>query len=164
MKIVANVENTVFRNTENGYSVLSLSYNKKKITAVGILSEVFEGQTLELDGEFIVNKKFGEQFEIHNAKVVEPTTLPAIEKYLSSGLIYGIGPVTARKIVEEFGEDTLTVLEFNPMRLSKIKGISKQKAVEISNAYNEMKEMQNVIMFLQGHFISTNMAIKIFNI
>ncbi|MBO5954435.1 MAG: hypothetical protein J6Q13_00520, partial [Clostridia bacterium] len=62
MKIVANVENTVFRNAENGYSVLSLSYNKKKITAVGILSEVFEGQTLELEGEFIVNKKFGEQF------------------------------------------------------------------------------------------------------
>ena len=164
MKIVANVENTVFRNAENGYSVLSLSYNKKRITAVGILSEVFEGQTLELEGEFVVNKKFGEQFSINQAKVVEPTTLPAIEKYLASGLIYGIGPVTAKKIVEEFGEDTLTILEFNPVKLSKIRGISKQKAVEISNAYNEMKEMQNVIMFLQSHFISTNMAIKIFNI
>ena len=88
MKIVANVENTVFRNADNGYSVLSLSYNKKRITAVGTLSEVFEGQTLELEGEFIVNKKFGEQFEIHEMKVVEPTTLPAIEKYLSSGLIF----------------------------------------------------------------------------
>ena len=90
MKIVATVENTIFRNAENGYSVLSLSFNKKRITAVGVLSEVFEGQTLELDGDYIVNKKFGEQFQFTEARVVEPTTLPAIEKYLASGLIYGI--------------------------------------------------------------------------
>ena len=164
MKLVANVENTVFRNEENGYSVLSLSYDKKRITAVGTVPEVFEGQTLELEGEFIVNKKFGEQFRIDSAKVVEPTTLPAIEKYLASGLIYGIGPVTAKKIVDEFKEDTLTILEYNPMKLAKIRGISKEKAILISNAYNDMKEMQNVIMFLQSHYITTNMAIKIYNI
>lgn len=164
MKITASVVNIVFRNTENGYTVLSLAYNNKNLTAVGTLPEVFEGQTLELDGEFTVNKKFGEQFKINEAKVVEPTTLPAIEKYLSSGLIYGIGPVTAKKIVEEFKEDTLAVLEFNPVKLSKIKGISKQKAMEISNAYNDVKEMQNVVMFLQTHYITTNMAIRIFNI
>ena len=164
MKIIATVESTVFRNEENGYSVINVSYNKKRLTAVGTIPEVFEGQTLELDGEFVVNKKFGEQFSITEAKVVEPTTLPAIEKYLASGLIYGIGPVTAKKIVDAFGEDTLTVLEFNPVQLSRVKGISKQKAIEISNAYNDMKEMQNVIMFLQSHFITTNMAIKIFNI
>lgn len=164
MKIVANVENTVFRNAENGYSVLNLSYERKKITAVGIIPEVFEGQTLEIEGDFIVNKKFGEQFQIESCKVVEPTTLPAIEKYLASGLIYGIGPVTAKKIVDEFREDTLTVLEFNPSKLSRIRGISKQKAIEISNAYNEMKDMQDVVMFLQSHYISTNLAIKIYNI
>ena len=164
MKIVASVENTVFRNAENGYSVINVSYNKKRLTAVGTIPEVFEGQTLELDGEFIVNKKFGEQFQITDAKVVEPTTAPAIEKYLASGLIYGIGPVTAKKIVDEFGEDTLSIMEFNPIKLAKIRGISKQKALEISNAYNEMKEMQTVIMFLQSHSITTNMAIKIFNI
>jgi len=161
---VANVENTVFRNAENSYSVLNLSYDKKRITAVGNLPEVFEGQTLELEGEFTVHKKFGEQFLVNEARVIEPTTLPAIEKYLASGLIYGIGPVTAKKIVNEFKEDTLPILEFNPMKLAKIRGISKQKAIEISNAYNEMKEMQNVIMFLQSHYITTNMAIKIFNI
>ena len=164
MKIVASVENTVFRNAENGYSVINVSYNKKRLTCVGTIPEVFEGQTLEIDGEFIVNKKFGEQFQITEAKVVEPTTAPAIEKYLASGLIYGIGPVTAKKIVDEFGEDTLSIMEFNPIKLAKIRGISKQKALEISNAYNEMKEMQTVIMFLQSHSITTNMAIKIFNI
>ena len=164
MKIVGTVENIVFRNPENGYTVLGLIYNNKKLTAVGTLPEVYEGQTLQLDGEFVVNKKFGEQYSVKEAKVVEPTTLPAIEKYLSSGLIYGIGPVTAKRIVDEFKQDTLAVLEFNPIKLSKIKGISKQKAIDISNAYNEMKEMQNAIMFLQSHFISTNTAIKIFNI
>jgi len=164
MKIVASVDNTVFRNAENGYSVINVSYNKKRLTCVGTIPEVFEGQTLELNGEFIVNKKFGEQFQITEAKVVEPTTAPAIEKYLASGLIYGIGPVTAKKIVDEFGEDTLSIMEFNPIKLAKIRGISKQKALEISNAYNEMKEMQTVIMFLQSHSITTNMAIKIFNI
>ena len=136
MKIVGTVENIVFRNPENGYTVLGLIYNNKKLTAVGTLPEVYEGQTLQLDGEFVVNKKFGEQYSVKETKVVEPTTLPAIEKYLSSGLIYGIGPVTAKRIVDEFKQDTLAVLEFNPIKLSKIKGISKQKAIEISNAYN----------------------------
>lgn len=164
MKIVGNVENTVFRNVDNGYSVINLSYNNKKLTVVGNLPEVYEGQTLELEGNFVVNKKFGEQFQVSEGKVVEPTTLPAIEKYLASGLIYGVGPVTAKKIVEEFGQDTLTIMEFNPIKLSKVKGISRQKAIEISNAYNEMKEMQNVIMFLQTNQITTNMAIKIYNI
>lgn len=164
MKIVGNVENTVFRNAENGYSVINLSYDKKRLTVVGTLPEVYEGQTLELEGNFVVNKKFGEQFQVTEGKVVEPTTLPAIEKYLASGLIYGVGPVTAKKIVEQFGEDTLTVMEFNPVQLSKVKGISRQKAIEISNAYNEMKDMQNVIMFLQTNQITTNMAIKIYNI
>ena len=164
MKIVGTVENIVFRNPENGYTVLGLIYNNKKLTAVGNIPEVYEGQTLELDGEFVVNKKFGEQYKVTDVKVVEPTTLPAIEKYLSSGLIYGVGPVTAKRIVDEFKEDTLAIMEFNPVKLSKVKGISKQKAIEISNAYNEMKGMQNAIMFLQSHFISTNMAIKIFNI
>ncbi len=164
MKIVGTVENTVFRNAENGYSVINLSYNNKRLTIVGNIPEVYEGQTLEMEGEFVVNKKFGEQFKVDEAKIVEPTTLPAIEKYLSSGLIYGIGPITAKKIVEEFKEDTLDILEFAPQKLSKIRGISKQKAIEISNAYNEMKDMQNVIMFLQSHYITTNTAIKIFNI
>ncbi len=164
MKIVGNVENTVFRNPDNGYSVVNLSYNNKKITVVGAIPEVYEGQMLELVGDFVVNKKFGEQFKVDEAKIVEPTTLPAIEKYLSSGLISGIGPVTAKKIVEEFGADTLEILAFNPVKLSKVRGISKQKALEISNAYNEMKGMQSTIMFLQSHYITTNMAIKIYNI
>lgn len=164
MKITGTVENIVFRNADNGYSVVNLSCDKKRVTAVGNFPELYEGQTVELTGDYIVNKKFGEQFKADDISIVEPTSLSAIEKYLSSGLIYGIGPVTAKKIVDEFGTDTLAVLEFNPIKLSKIRGISKQKAIEISNNYNDMKEMQNVIMFLQSHYISTNLAIKIYNV
>lgn len=164
MKITGTVENIVFRNADNGYSVVNLSCDKKRVTAVGNFPELYEGQTVELTGDYVVNKKFGEQFKADEISIVEPTSLSAIEKYLSSGLIYGIGPVTAKKIVDEFGTDTLAVLEFNPIKLSKIRGISKQKAIEISNNYNEMKEMQNVIMFLQSHYISTNLAIKIYNV
>lgn len=164
MKITGTVENIVFRNTDNGYSVVNLSCDKKRVTAVGNFPELYEGQTVELTGDYVVNKKFGEQFKADEISIVEPTSLSAIEKYLSSGLIYGIGPVTAKKIVDEFGTDTLAVLEFNPIKLSKIRGISKQKAIEISNNYNDMKEMQNVIMFLQSHYISTNLAIKIYNV
>lgn len=164
MKITGTVENIVFRNADNGYSVVNLSFDKKRVTAVGNFPELYEGQTVELTGDYVVNKKFGEQFKADEISIVEPTSLSAIEKYLSSGLIYGIGPVTAKKIVDEFGTDTLAVLEFNPIKLSKIRGISKQKAIEISNNYNDMKEMQNVIMFLQSHYISTNLAIKIYNV
>ena len=164
MKITGTVENIVFRNADNGYSVVNLSCDKKRVTAVGNFPELYEGQTVELTGDYVVNKKFGEQFKADEISIVEPTSLSAIEKYLSSGLIYGIGPVTAKKIVDEFGTDTLAVLEFNPIKLSKIRGISKQKAIEISNNYNDMKEMQNVIMFLQSHYISTNLAIKIYNV
>ena len=87
MKIVANVENTIFRNTENGYTVLSLAYNNKTLTAVGTIPEVFEGQTLELHGEFIVNKKFGEQFKIDTFEKLMPENAAALEKYLASGTI-----------------------------------------------------------------------------
>ena len=123
MKITATVDNTTFRNAENGYSVLSLTCNKKRLTAVGIVPEVFEGQTLELEGEFVVNKKFGEQFRIDSAKVIEPTTLPAIEKYLASGIIKGVGLATAKKLVKKFGEETIEVIRNTPERLIEVKGM-----------------------------------------
>ena len=110
MKITGTVENIVFRNADNGYSVVNLSFDKKRVTAVGNFPDLYEGQTVELTGDYVVNKKFGEQFKADEISIVEPTSLSAIEKYLSSGLIYGIGPVTAKKIVDEFGTDTLAVL------------------------------------------------------
>lgn len=166
MELQGIIEEIIFRNEDNGYTVAVLSHNENGFdeytTIVGTLSDAKVGQCYKLNGK-IVNSKYGEQFAFSTAEVIYPNTLSGIKKYLSSGLIKGIGPVTAGLIVNEFKKDTLTVIEYCPEKLAKIRGISIKKAIAISEAFNEIKKMQNSVMFLQSYNISTNMAIKIFN-
>lgn len=164
MKLVGTIEDIIFRNEENNYTVLIINSNKQNITAVGKFPQVNEGLSVELEGQYTTNNKYGEQFSVQEVKVLQPSSCLAIERYLSSGIIKGIGPVTAKKIVDKFKTDTLSIIELNPMKLAEIKGISKEKAFEIGNAYAECKVMQDAVMFLQSHSISTNLALKIFNI
>ena len=164
MKVIGTIEDIIFRNDTNNYTVLAVKVDSKIITVVGKFPQVSAGLGLELEGEMITNSKYGEQFNAKEIVVLQPTNSIAIERYLSSGIIKGIGPVTAKKIVEHFGADTLTILEYNPLRLSEIKGISKAKAIEIGETYQDCKVMQEAVMFLQGHSISTNMALKIYNV
>ncbi|MBE7074765.1 MAG: ATP-dependent RecD-like DNA helicase [Clostridiales bacterium] len=166
MIINGTIEEIIFRNDDNGYTVAVLSHKDNGFdeytTIVGILPDARVGQCLKLEGK-IINSKYGKQFSFTNAEIVYPSSISGIKKYLSSGLIKGIGPVTAGLIVDEFKNDTLTIIEYSPDKLAKIKGISKNKALQISQAYNDIKKMQNSVMFLQEYNISTNMAIKIFN-
>ncbi|MBQ8431059.1 MAG: ATP-dependent RecD-like DNA helicase, partial [Clostridia bacterium] len=164
MKVIGTIEDIIFRNDTNNYTVLAVKVDSKIITVVGKFPQVSAGLGLELEGEMITNSKYGEQFNAKEIVVLQPTNSIAIERYLSSGIIKGIGPVTAKKIVEHFGADTLTILEYNPLRLSEIKGISKAKAIEIGETYQDCKVMQEAVMFLQSHSISTNMALKIYNV
>ena len=164
MKLVGTIEDIIFRNEENNYTVLVINSNNKLITAVGKFPQVHEGLSVELEGQSSINSKYGEQFSVQEVKVLQPSSSLAIERYLSSGIIRGVGPVTAKKIVDKFKSDTLAIIELNPMRLAEIKGISKEKAFEIGNAYAECRVMQEAIMFLQSHSISTNLALKIFAI
>ncbi len=164
MKIIGTIDSVIFRNEQNNYTVLVLDSNGKKITAVGKFPQVSEGLSLELEGQSSVNSRYGEQFSVQEVKVLQPSSALAIERYLSSGIIKGIGPVTAKKIVDKFKGDTLSIIELNPMRLAEIKGISKDKAYDIGLAYNECRQMQQAVMFLQSHSISTNMALRIFDI
>lgn len=164
MKLIGTIENIIFRNDSNNYTVLAVKSDNRVFTVVGKFPQVNAGQGLELEGELTVNSKYGEQFNAKEIKVLNPTNSIAIERYLSSGIIKGIGPVTAKKIVDKFGTDTLAILEYNPMRLAEIRGISKEKASEIGDAYQGCKVMQEAIMFLQSHSISTSMALKIYNI
>lgn len=164
MKLIGTIEDIVFRNEENNYTVLILSSNNQRITAVGKFPHVSAGLSVELEGQYAVNNKYGEQFSVQEVKVLQPSSCLAIERYLSSGIIKGIGPVTAKKIVDKFKADTLAIIELNPMRLAEIKGISKDKAFQIGNAYAECHVMQEAVMFLQSHSISTSLALKIFNI
>lgn len=163
MKIFATIKDIIFRNNENGYTVLSAHVNNKPTTIVGRFPMVYAGLSIECVGNYCTNAKYGEQFAATEVVVSKPNSLPAVEKYLASGLIRGVGEVTARKIVEHFKHDTLDIMEYNPMRLAEIRGISRSKAAEIASSLLKLKDMQQAIIFLQSHNISTNLAIKIFN-
>ena len=163
MKISGCVEDLIFKNAANGYTVLNIDYNGNLLTCVGKTLDVNVGQDVELEGNFVKNNKFGEQFAFTSIEVLKPKSLESIKKYLASGLIKGIGPVTAEAIVNKFKEDTLNVLEYAPDRLSEVRGISAKKASEIGQYYNDIKKMQEAVIFLQQYDISTNMSVKIFN-
>lgn len=163
MKLFGTVENIVYRNSDNNYTVLDLDSDGVLHTVVGKFPELHAGLYLELDGDFMMNTKYGEQFVASGVIVSQPQNLDAIEKYLASGLIRGVGEVTAHKIVTKFKQDTLDIMQYNPMRLAEIRGISRQKAQEIASSFSEVKMMQSSLIFLQSHNISTNMALKIFD-
>lgn len=163
MKISGNVEDIIFKNAANGYTVLNIDFNGNLLTCVGKAVNINVGEDVELEGNFVKNQKFGEQFAFTEISVTKPKSLESIKKYLSSGLIRGIGPVTAENIVEKFKEDTLSILEYAPARLSEVRGISNKKAMEIGEYYLDIKKMQEAVIFLQGYDISTNLSVKIYN-
>lgn len=164
MVVKGSVVSIIFQNKENGYTVAKIDSNGEKITMVGKMPAIFEGQNVIAEGRFMTNNKWGEQFSVESVQIEKPTSKESIERYLSSGLITGIGPITAKKIVDKFGTDTLDIIEFDPLKLTTVSGVSAKKAAEISHAFLNLKQMQDTVMFLQEYNISVNMAVKIFNI
>lgn len=164
MILEGTIEEIIFRNDDNGYTVAVLEHNEQYSTVVGKFLSINIGENVRLVGEFVTNQKYGEQFSFTSSEVVFPSTVEGIEKYLASGLIKGVGPVTAKAIVKEFKEDTLEIIEMFPERLEKIRGISKNKAREISECIGKFKSLQNTMIFLQSYNITTNLALKIFEI
>ena len=163
MKIAGIVEDIVYRNIENGYTVFNLDKDGILVTCVGKCAAISVGEYVEVDGDYTKNAKFGEQFAFINIKAVKPKSIEGIKKYLSSGLIKGIGPVTAEAIVEKFREETFNIIELAPERLTEIKGVSIKKANEIAQTFSELKKLQDAVMFLQEYGITVNLAVKIFN-
>lgn len=163
MEIEGIVEEIIFRNEENGYTVFLFDAEDKLLTLVGFFININVGENLKCSGEF-KNTKYGLQFQVKNYESIAPRTENGIIRYLSSGLIKGVGPVTAEAIVKKFKNNTLEVIEFNPEKLVEIRGISKKKAEIISASLIEVKEMQNAMIFLQGYNITSNLALKIFEI
>ena len=160
--IIGFVEAIVFRSDDTGYTVSKINFNKQTITAVGTVPFIKEGQNVKLKGEWIVHKQFGKQFKIEEFEEILPTSVEAIEKYLSAGVIYGIGPVTAKKIVNHFGEDTFNIMENNIERLMEVDGIGKKKFGIIYESYIEQKDLKDIIMFFQSHGVSNNQCLKIY--
>ncbi|MDD4815869.1 MAG: ATP-dependent RecD-like DNA helicase [Clostridia bacterium] len=164
MQIEGEIESIIFNNESNGYTVARLLHNNENTVIVGKFFKIACGEKVRLNGEFVTNQKFGEQFAFETFEIVYPTTVNGIKKFLGSGLIKGVGPVTAQNIVAKFGEDSLNVIEFQPDSLAKVSGISAKKAKVINEYFYNYKNVQNIIIFLSEYNISTNLALKIYTV
>lgn len=164
MTITGSIEEIRFVNEENGFHILVLDVGGESIIAVGTFPPVSEGEILTLTGEFVVHPKFGKQFKCVSVQKRSPNTLDGIFRFLSSGLIKGIGPKTAENIINKFSEKSLEVLELSPQKLATIKGISLKRAQEFSEEYKKHMAAQNALIFLQSKGISLNFALKIFKV
>ena len=162
-KITGIIEHIIFRNEENGYTVFSLIQDQEELTCVGFFAHIEEGMGIEAAGSFIDHLSYGRQFKVASYSFREPENAQAIEMYLASGAVKGIGKALAARIVKRFGDDTLHVMEEEPELLAEIKGISLKKAREIAAAFASMAEMRQAMMFLEGFGISLKMSIRIYN-
>ena len=158
------LERITYYNEENDFVVAKLQEKGKRglTTIVGNLSGINLSESLRLTGRWVHNKKFGEQFQVERFEVTVPATLHGIQKYLGSGLIKGIGPVMAERIVNKFGLNTLEVIEKRPEQLSGVGGIGPKRIAMITRAWEEQKEIKEIMIFLQGHGVSAAYSAKIF--
>lgn len=158
------IERIVYVNEENNYTIARLSTDDTKapITITGNLLGIDVGESLKVYGKWVFHKKFGQQFTVSDYRPTIPATLNGIERYLSSGLIKGIGPVMARRLVKKFGLGTMDVIERESKRLGEVDGIGPKRISMIEKAWDEQKEIRDVMLFLQSHGVSANFAAKIF--
>ncbi|VEP15199.1 ATP-dependent RecD-like DNA helicase (fragment) [Hyella patelloides LEGE 07179] len=158
------IERITFHSEESGYTVARLNTGnvKQLITVVGSFANIQAGQTLQLQGVWAEHPSYGSQFQVVKYKETKPATLTGIEKYLGSGLIKGVGPVTAHRIVKHFGLETLEIIEHQIDRLIEVPGIAKKRIAMIQKTWAEQKSIKEVMIFLSGHGVSTTYAVKIY--
>ena len=155
------VEDIIYTNQANGYTVCDIRCGKEIITAVGYMPFINSGESVKASGKWVSHPDYGDQFKVELYEKVMPKTADAIEKYLSSGIVKGVGPATAARIVAKFGAETLEVINTNPQRLSEIKGISLDKANTIGQVLKEQRGLREVVMFLQEYGINPSICVKI---
>ena len=156
------VESIVFKSEDTGYVVCKIRSEKNLISAVGTVPFLKEGQNVKLTGYYTVHKQFGNQFNIQDYEELLPTTIDGIERYLSAGIITGIGPVTAKKIIGKFGEDTLDIMDNHIERLMEIEGIGEKKFQIIYESYVEQQGLKDIILYFNKHGVTNNQCIKIY--
>ncbi|MBI1882254.1 MAG: ATP-dependent RecD-like DNA helicase, partial [Chloroflexi bacterium] len=158
------VERITYTNPETGFTIARFQADKQfgLITVVGTLAEVHPGARLKVEGRWKTHPKYGEQFEIERYVEEVPATVEGIKRYLGSGLIKGVGPVMARRIAEKFGPYTLEVIENDIGRLAEVEGIGPRRVKMIAQAWESQKQIKEIMLFLQSHQVSTNLAVKIY--
>lgn len=164
VKIRCVVERITYQNPENGYSVLKVRVKNEAdlVTVVGNLLDVNVGSVLLIDGNWKIDAKYGRQFTAKKWEETMPATIYGIEKYLGSGLIKGVGPKFAKRIVQTYGTDTLDIIETDVNRLIEVPGIGGKRVKMIADSWERQKEIKNVMLFLQDHGVSTSFAVKIY--
>lgn len=160
-QLEAMVEGTIYRNAENGYSVVSVKAGHKSITVVGTLPMLSSGEQGTFSGEWIEHPQYGRQFKCQQVALHKPTTLDGIQKYLASGIIHGVGTKTAKDIVACFGEDTLKILDEHPERLQEVPNMGKKRWKQIIEDYKQQQGTREAMVFLQTYGVSASLALKI---
>ena len=156
------VDHIIYQNKDNGYAVLSMNVDDEEEICVGIFRGVDNGENLEITGEYVEHPSYGFQFKASSFRVVEPDDLLSMERYLGSGAIKGVGEALAKRIVKKFGKDTFRVIEEEPERLVKVKGISERIAQQITDQMIEKREIREAFLFLQKYGITNTLAVKIY--
>ena len=156
------VEHIVFRNNDNGYTVFQLVSEEEELTCVGLFSVLAEGELVQVSGHMKEHPLYGEQLQVEQYELLAPEDETAMERYLGSGAIKGIGAAMAARIVRRFKGDTFRIIEEEPERLAEVKGISEKKAIEISAQMEEKKDLRQAMMFLTQYGISVPLAVKIY--
>ncbi len=162
--LTGSVERITFHNDENGYTVLKLRVfgRSDPVTVTGNFSSVSPGESVRLTGLWTSHPQFGDQFKAFEYEITRPATIAGIQKYLGSGLIKGLGPVMAKRIVDHFGEETLDIIENEIARLVEVRGVAAKRIEMVQRAWAEQSAIKEVMVFLQGHGVSTHFAVKIF--
>ncbi len=163
-KFEGTVEDIVFRNDQNGWTVASvkLDGDKKRISAVGVMPFLSTGEHAIFDGELVDHRDYGKQIKVSSYESTRPETKSGVERFLASGLIKGVGPATAKLIVDYFGKRALDVLESEPERLTEVDGIGPRRAAMIAESFAEQNGMRNTLIFLQGYGLTPNLSMKIY--
>ncbi|MGN0972392.1 MAG: helix-hairpin-helix domain-containing protein, partial [Aristaeellaceae bacterium] len=160
-QVEASILGTVYRNADNGYSVVMARMGRSEITVVGTLPELTQGEQAVFTGEWVEHPQYGRQLKCTGCTLMQPTTLLGIERYLGSGLIKGVGPSTAKLIVRHFGAETLTILSEHPERLQEIPKMGKKRWVQIAEAFREQQTAREAMVFLQTYGVPATLAVKI---
>jgi len=157
------IDHIIYQNEANGYTVLQLTTKEEEVICVGSFRGAGQGDHVKLTGSFVEHNMYGSQFKVTAVEILQPEDAVAMERYLASGALKGVGPALAARIVKKFGDDTFRVMEEEPERLAEVKGISEHKAQELAQQMEEKKELREAMVFLQNYGISNNLAIKIYN-
>ena len=149
MELKGQISEIIYQNEVNSYTIAEFETEESLETIVGYLPFINKGDSLKLVGNFVNHPDYGKQFKIQTFEKIMPETLEALEKYLAGGIIKGVGPATAKRIVDNFKEETIAVFKFEPYKLANVKGITKERAIEIAEEFNEKWELWQIVGFLE---------------